>query len=133
MDEIGRARRHTWVALALSLVMTWVFVAVVSMIEFREGRLEWWRFVPALIAMVGVTWLCARLISPMLDRHCPTRQVVGAAVLAVVGAGAGGAEPFGWGFALVAWLSIATLWISRRMMLVLAFGTFAAGMVLGML
>lgn len=133
MDEIGRARRHTWVALALSLVMTWVFVAVVSMIEFREGRLEWWRFVPALIAMVGFTWLCARLINPMLDRHYPTRQVVAAAVLAVVGAGAGGAEPFGWGFALVAWLSIATLWISRRMMLVLAFGTFAAGMALGML
>jgi two-component system sensor histidine kinase DesK len=133
MDEIRRARRHTWVALALAPVMMWAFIAVVSVVEFGEGRLQWWRFVPALIAAAGFTWLSIRLISAVLDRRYPTRQVVVAAVLAVVTAAAGGAEPLGWGFALVAWLSVATLWVSRPRMLMLAFGTFAVGTALGML
>ncbi|TMR88101.1 sensor histidine kinase [Nonomuraea basaltis] len=133
MDEIRRARRHTWVALVSVIAVMWVCISLVSAIELGEGRLQWWRFVPALIAAAGFTWLCTRLINAMLDRRYPTRQVVVAAALAVVTAGMGGAEPFGWGWALIAWLSIATLWISRRRVMVLAFGTFAAGMALGAL
>jgi two-component system sensor histidine kinase DesK len=133
MDEIRRARRYTWVALFSCIVVMWLSIAIVSFAQLTEGTLQWWRVVPALIATVCFTWLGMRLISAMLDRRYLTRQVVVAAVLAVVAAGMGGAEPFGWGVALVTWLSIATLWISRRKVVVLALGTFAVGMALAML
>lgn len=119
--------------LAVVFVMMWLMFALACLIAFADDRLYWWSVGPALVAAAGLTWVGVRLIAPAMDRRHPTKQVVVAAVLAVVAAGMGGAEPFGWGFALVAWLSIATLNVSKRTAVLLSVGTGVVAVGLAML
>ncbi|MGW4962790.1 sensor histidine kinase [Nonomuraea sp. NPDC004186] len=131
MDAIKRARRLTWKVLLSNFVAVWLLVIMASVVAFGEGRLQWWRAVPAVIALICFTWLCPRIISAALDRRYPTREVVLAGVFAVVAAALGGGEPFGWGFVLVCWLGLATLQVPRRTVYLLAAGTWAAGVGIG--
>ncbi|MFF4616604.1 sensor histidine kinase [Nonomuraea jabiensis] len=131
MDAIKRARRLTWKVLLSNFVAVWLLVIMTSVVAFGEGLLQWWRAVPALIALICFTWLCPRIISAALDRRYLTREVVLAGVLAVVAAALGGGEPFGWGFVLVCWLGLATLQVRRRTVWLLAVGTWAAGVGIG--
>ncbi|MEV0234307.1 histidine kinase [Nonomuraea sp. NPDC050786] len=131
MDEIARARRLTWKVLVSNFVVMWLLVALASAISIVEGGFQWWRAVPALIAAICFTWCCARLLDEMLDhRRYPTRQVVVAAILALVTAVAGGADPFSWGFALMCWLGVATLEVPKRTSWLLAAGAWAVGVAL---
>ncbi|MGW0197918.1 sensor histidine kinase [Nonomuraea sp. NPDC003201] len=131
MDAIKRARRLTWKVLLSNFVAVWLLVIMASVVAFGEGRLQWWRAVPAVIALICFTWLCPRIISAALDRRYPTREVVLAGVFAVVAAALGGGEPFGWGFVLVCWLGLATLQVPRRTVYLVAVGTWAAGVGIG--
>ncbi|MFI6737988.1 sensor histidine kinase [Nonomuraea sp. NPDC050451] len=131
MDAIKRARRLTWKVLLSNFVAVWLLVIMTSVVAFGEGRLQWWRAVPAVIALISFTWLCPRIISAALDRRYRTREVVLAGVFAVVAAVLGGGEPFGWGFVLVCWLGLATLQVSRRTVYLLAVATWAAGVGIG--
>ncbi|WP_433438639.1 sensor histidine kinase [Nonomuraea sp. CA-141351] len=132
MDEITRARRLTWKVLISNFVVMWLLIAMTTAIMFAEGRLQWWRVVPALIAAICFTWYCSRILNEILDhRRYPTRQVVVAAVLALVTAVLGGADPFGWGFVLMCWLGVATLEIPRRRSWSMAAGAWAVGIALG--
>ncbi|MEV4011763.1 histidine kinase [Nonomuraea angiospora] len=131
MDAIKRARRLTWKVLLSNFVAVWLLVIVTSVLAFGEGRLQWWRAVPAVIALICFTWLCPRIISAALDRRYLTREVVLAGLFAVVAAVLGGGEPFGWGFALVCWLGLATLQVPRRTVYLLAVGTWAVGVGIG--
>ncbi|MEO3791071.1 histidine kinase [Nonomuraea sp. B10E15] len=132
MDPIRRARRLTWVMITSGLLTMWVLIVASSVAAHVEGTFSWWRAVPALIAAGGLTWLYPRMADAILDRRYPTRQVVVAAVLALVAAGAGGADPAGWGFVLVAWLGIAMLGVSIRTLVLQMLGTWAAGVTLGL-
>ncbi|MFI9841286.1 sensor histidine kinase [Nonomuraea sp. NPDC051941] len=131
MDAIKRARRLTWKVLLSNFVAVWLLVIMASVVAFGEGRLQWWRAVPAVIALICFTWLCPRIITAALDRRYPTREVVLAGVFAVVAAALGGGEPFGWGFVLVCWLGLATLQVPRRTVYLVAVGTWAAGVGIG--
>ncbi|MDP4504739.1 sensor histidine kinase [Nonomuraea turcica] len=133
MDEIARARRLTWVTLVLGLALMWFLIAAGVLAGVGEGKLQWWRLVPALIATVCFTWLGRRIIDAVLDRRYPTEEVVWAAVLALIAAGVGGADPFGFGFAPMCWLYLATLGVSRRTVLLQSLGTLVACVALGML
>ncbi|TYB67119.1 hypothetical protein FXF51_14585 [Nonomuraea sp. PA05] len=127
MNEFERARRYTWHVLISGIAATWVVIAISVGTRLEEGLLNWWRTVPALIAAVAFTWLCPRVIRAVLDRRYPTRLVVVSAVLALTAAFLGGPDPTAWGFILLAWLSIATLHISRRASLLVAAGTWVVG------
>ncbi|MEW1843984.1 histidine kinase [Nonomuraea angiospora] len=131
MDAITRARRLTWKVLLSNFVAVWLLVILTSVVAFGEGRLQWWRAAPALIALICFTWLCPRIINAALDRRYPTREVVLAGGLAVVAAVLGGGEPFGWGFVLVCWLGLATLQVPRRTVYLMAVGTWAVGVGIG--
>ncbi|MEV0825783.1 sensor histidine kinase [Nonomuraea rubra] len=124
MNEIERARRYTWHVLVSGIAATWGIIAISIGVRLGEGRLDWWRIALALIAAIGFTYLCPRIIRAVLDRRYPTRLVVVAAVLALAAAVLGGPDPTAWGFVLVAWLSIATLHIPRRASLLVALGTW---------
>ncbi|KAB8197245.1 sensor histidine kinase [Nonomuraea phyllanthi] len=127
MDEIQRARRITWRVLVSGLVVMWLSIVTASVVAIGEGSFSWWRAVPAALLALGFTWLCPRVVNAILDRRYPTRQVAVAAVLALGAAGLGGAEPFGWGFVLMCWLSVATLEVSKRTAVLLAAGAWVAG------
>ncbi|MFC7589180.1 sensor histidine kinase [Nonomuraea antimicrobica] len=133
MDTIERARRITWKVLLSGFAVMWLLILMTIAVAAGEGRLVWWRVAPALLAAIGFTWLCRDVVKAVLDRRRPTWQVVGAAVVALSAAGLGGADSFGWGFALVCWLSVATLEVSRRTALALQAGTWAAGVALSSL
>ncbi|TMR21770.1 sensor histidine kinase [Nonomuraea turkmeniaca] len=133
MDEIARARRLTWVTLIFGLAITWFLIGVGILAGVAEGRLLWWRLVPALIATVCFTWLSRRIIDAILDRRYPTKRMVWAAVLALIAAGLGGADPFGFGFVPMCWLYLATLGVSRRTAVLQSLGVFVATVGLGML
>ncbi|TDE56887.1 sensor histidine kinase [Nonomuraea mesophila] len=132
MDLIKRARRLTWVMIGSGVLTMWVLIAVWSVNAHAEGVLSWWRAGPALLATVGFTWLYLRMADTILDRRYPTRQVVVAAVLALAAAGAGGADPIGWGFVLVAWLGVAMLGVSVRTLVLQVAGTWVAGVTLAL-
>ncbi|MFB4281031.1 sensor histidine kinase [Nonomuraea sp. MTCD27] len=133
MDSVERARRTTWKILVFNFVAMWLLILMMTMAVVGEGKLNWWRAAPAFVAAVCFTWLSLRAIDAVLDRRYPTRQVVVAAVFAVVAAGLGGAQPFGWGWVLVCWLSIASLEIPRRTVALLQVGTWVAGVSLSAL
>ncbi|UBU15147.1 sensor histidine kinase [Nonomuraea gerenzanensis] len=124
MNEIDRARRYTWHVLISGIAATWVVIAISIAVRLDAGRLDWGRTALALIAAIGFTSLCPRVIRAVLDRRYPTGLVVVAAVLALAAAVLGGPDPTAWGFVVVAWLSIATLHISRRASLLVALGTW---------
>jgi two-component system sensor histidine kinase DesK len=124
MNEIERARRYTWHVLISGIAATWVVIAISVGLRLEDGQLDWRRIALALIAAIGFTSLCPRIIRAVLDRRYPTRLVAVAAVLALTAAVVGGAAPTAWGFVLVAWLSIATLHIPRRASLMVAVGTW---------
>ncbi|NBE97446.1 sensor histidine kinase [Nonomuraea sp. KC401] len=132
MDPIKRARRLTWVMIGSGVLMMWVLIAVRSVEAHVEGVLSWWRAGPALLAAAGLTWFCLRMADAILDRRYPTRQVVVAAVLALVAAGAGGADPIGWGFVLTAWLSVAMLGVSTRTLVLQMAATWVVGVALAL-
>ncbi len=111
----------------------WLLIAMGTAIGISAGKLQTWRVVLALIAVLAFSGLSVRIVSAVLDSRYPTRQVVVAGVLAVVAAGMGGAEPFSWGFVLMCWLSVATLGVSRRTAFLQALGTFVASVGLGLL
>ncbi|GAA3218101.1 sensor histidine kinase [Nonomuraea helvata] len=132
MDDIQRARRLTWKVLISNFLVMWLFIAMATALSIGDGRFQWWRAVPAVIAAICFTWCCVRLLDEMLDhRRYPTRQVAVAGVLALVAAVAGGADPFGWGFVLMCWLGVATLEVPKRTSWWMAAGAWAAGVVLG--
>ncbi|GAA2889982.1 sensor histidine kinase [Nonomuraea rubra] len=127
MNEIERARRYTWHVLISGIAATWVVIVVNFGARLDAGLLNWWRTVPALAAAAAFTWLCPRIIRELMDRRYPTRLVVVAAVLACATALLGGPDLASWGFILVAWLSIATLNITRLASLLIAAGTWLFG------
>ncbi|MBF8191006.1 hypothetical protein ITP53_35925 [Nonomuraea sp. K274] len=131
MDPLKRARRFTGLLLVSSIALMWFLIASALVTALREDELNWWRTVPALIAAIGFTWLCPLIFDAVLDRRYPTRQVVVAAVLALLAAGLGGADPIGWGFLLSSWLALATLGVRRRTAVLQAVGTWVAGVGLG--
>ncbi|MEO3871847.1 histidine kinase [Nonomuraea sp. B12E4] len=124
MDRIKRARSFTFKMLFSGFAMMWVFIVLAMVIAIGEGKISWWRTVPALAAAIWFTWLSPRMFNALMDRRYPTKLVVGTAVLALVAAALGGASPYGWGFTLVCWLSFATLIVHRRTVVLLAAGTW---------
>ncbi|SEG58060.1 two-component system, NarL family, sensor histidine kinase DesK [Nonomuraea solani] len=133
MDAITRARRFTWKMLLSNIVMLWLVILFQTGAAIEVGRLYWWSAGPALIAAVLFTWLFPKMVNAALDRRYPTRMVVVAAVLAVVGTGVGGGETIGYGFMLICWLAVATLNIPRRMSFLLSGLTFVVGVGFGAL
>ncbi|MFC4011788.1 sensor histidine kinase [Nonomuraea purpurea] len=133
MDPIQRMRRATWTMLVGFVFMMWALVTVATVVTYDRGMLNWWRVVPAAIVTLVLTWVLLRMLRAFLDRRHPTREVVVSAVLAVVAAVVGGAEPFGWGITIPTWLSIATLEIPRRRAVAMTAATFVVSTGLGAL
>ncbi|HEX4814046.1 MAG TPA: sensor histidine kinase [Nonomuraea sp.] len=133
MDTIQRARRLTRMMLISGFVVMWAIVGFGSVIALGEGKLAWWRLVPAVAATAWFTGLARPICGAIVDGRYPTRQMTLAAVLALVAAVSGGAEPIGWGFVLVGWLSVATLGVSRRTAVLQAVGTVVVAVGLGMI
>ncbi|MER6942721.1 histidine kinase [Nonomuraea sp. NPDC000554] len=131
MDAIKRARRLTRGVLNSVLVAMWVCVVVSTGFMLAQGH--WVRVAPALIAAICFTWLYLRITNAILERRHATRDVVVAGALAVFAAAVGGADPIGWGFMLMVWLSIATVGVSRRTAVLLTLATFAVAVALSAL
>ncbi|MCA2221258.1 sensor histidine kinase [Nonomuraea aurantiaca] len=131
MDAIRRARRISLCVLNSMIVMTWVGVALATLGGLAMGTLSWLRIVPAMIALIVFTWLFLRITRAVLERRYLTREVVAAGALAVLAAALGGADPFGWGFGLLAWVSVALINIRVWAAVGLAVGTAVVGTGLG--
>nr|WP_055506989.1 histidine kinase [Nonomuraea pusilla] len=125
MDAMRRARRFTWHMLISGLVVMWVVVAAGSALALSEGRLWWPRVVLALVAGVAFSALYPRSVAAILDRRRQVRIIAVMGVLAALAAGLGGAEPVGWGFVPMVWLSVAVLGVGVRAAVLLSLGTFA--------
>ncbi|HUP99030.1 MAG TPA: histidine kinase [Aeromicrobium sp.] len=113
------------------VVMMWIAVAMAILGTVAGGAAPWPRIVPALIAIIVFTWLFLRITRAVLERRYPKREVAAAGALALLAAALGGADPFGWGFGLLAWVSVATIGVRAWTAVGLAAGTFAAGTGLG--
>lgn len=111
--------------------MMWIAVAMAILGTVAGGAAPWPRIVPALIAIIVFTWLFLRITRAVLERRYPKREVAAAGALALLAAALGGADPFGWGFGLLAWVSVATIGVRAWTAVGLAAGTFAAGTGLG--
>ncbi|MEW9547556.1 sensor histidine kinase [Nonomuraea sp. NPDC050783] len=133
MNELQRARRVTWIILLSGLVLMWILLALDSVTLIRAGGFPWWRAVPASAAALGFTWVAWRAIDALIAGRYPLREVVATAALAMAGAVAGGGNPFGWGFMLMTWLTVATLRVSKRTAVLQAAGTFVAAVGIGVL
>ncbi|MCK2221698.1 histidine kinase [Actinomadura sp. ATCC 31491] len=133
MDEIQRARRITWITLVGGLVLSWALLVLGSVVLLGQERLPWWRAAPALVAAVGFTWLAWRAIAAVMDGRYARREVAASAVLAVLGAFAGGGDPFGWGFLIMAWLYVATLRVTKRTAVLQSAGAWAVAVGTGVL
>ncbi|MEV6153896.1 histidine kinase [Nonomuraea sp. NPDC052129] len=131
MDAIRRARRISLCVLNSMIVMMWVGIALATLGGLATGTLSWLRIVPAMIALIVFTWLFLRITRAVLERRYLTREVVAAGALAVLAAVLGGADPFGWGFGLLAWVSVALINIRVWAAVGLAVGTAAVGTGLG--
>ncbi|NUT40936.1 MAG: sensor histidine kinase [Thermoactinospora sp.] len=111
MGEFGKARRATWHMLGLALWMTWG-CAIAAF--FATPEPVWWRGVLVLIGLIAFSRSYLGILKVLLERAYPARQVAVAGGLAVFIAVVGGFEPFGCGFVLVAWLSVAVVNVSKR-------------------
>ncbi|MEV0348185.1 histidine kinase [Nonomuraea sp. NPDC050680] len=131
MDAIRRARRISLCVLNVVIVMMWIGIALATVASLASGTVSWLRIVPAMIALIVFTWLFLRITRAVLERRYLTREVVAAGALAVLAAALGGADPFGWGFALLAWVSVASIGIRVWAAVGLAVGTAVVGTGLG--
>lgn len=131
MDAIRRARRISLCVLNFVIVMTWIGTALATLGGLASGTVAWLRIVPAMIALIVFTWLFLRITRAVLERRYLTREVVAAGALAVLAAALGGADPFGWGFLLLAWVSVALIGIRAWAAVGLAAGTAVVGTGLG--
>ncbi|MEU4578105.1 sensor histidine kinase [Nonomuraea sp. ATR24] len=130
MNPIDRARRHTLHMMASIVVMLWLFI--IGRLFLHAEDVHWQRVVPGLIAVTAFTWYYHRAVSAVLRDRYARREVTIAGVLALVTASAGGADPMSWGFTLAAWLSVAAIGVRVRTATVMAVGTMAAGVLLGL-
>ncbi|MET8869268.1 histidine kinase [Nonomuraea sp. NPDC004580] len=127
MGRIEQARSTTRKVLGFAFLASWILIGLSVFTGVSDGRIIWWRVALGAVAAAGFTWVSWQVVDELLNRRYPTRKVVVAAVLAVLAAALGGAEPVGWGFLLLCWLSIAVLEISRRWSYVVAAGTWVTG------
>ncbi|WP_143022018.1 sensor histidine kinase [Nonomuraea maritima] len=123
MESLARARRLTRTMLLLWFPVMWVVIAIGVVVAVAADRFSWWSTGLAAMAAAGLTWIAVGLVTELLGRRYPVRQMAVAAVLAVVAAAVGGAEPLGWGFTLMAWLGLATIHVSRRTAFLIAAAT----------
>lgn len=124
MDAIKRARRLTLLVINSMLVVMWLMVGLVTVVELGSGLVHWMLVVPALIATIVFTWLYLRITHAVFERRYPFREVVASGALAVTAMALAGAEPFGWGFVLIAWLSVAAIGVTKRTAMLQGVGTF---------
>ncbi|HLU76081.1 MAG TPA: histidine kinase [Nonomuraea sp.] len=131
MDTIERARRKTWWILASIVAVLWVFVgAGVVLPTLGGGPLPWVRAVPVLILTACFTRYYLRICAALTEFRYPVRDVVVAGVIAAGVAAAGGADPMSYGFALSVWVAVASVQVPARIAVLMAAGTFAAGVAL---
>ncbi|NUR90994.1 MAG: sensor histidine kinase [Nonomuraea sp.] len=131
MDAIERARRLARRMLNSTLVVMWIFLIMSTSFSVAGGTLAWLRVVPATVAALGFTWLYVRIVASVMERRYPTREVVWAGALAFAAAVAGGADPIGWGFVPMIWLSVAVIGLPGRGALALGVATCLACVGLG--
>ncbi|MEV0594223.1 sensor histidine kinase [Nonomuraea cavernae] len=131
MDAIKRARLLSkWVLLSL-LGMMWLCLALALLTEVAMGTAQWLRVAPALVATVCFSRLYLRIVDALLDSRYASRQIMVAGALALFATVVGGGNPFGWGFTLMVWLSVATVGISGRRAVALSAATFAVAVLVG--
>ncbi|MFI7144310.1 sensor histidine kinase [Nonomuraea sp. NPDC050022] len=133
MDAIKRARRISLCVLNSMIVMTWIGITLATIGGLATGTVSLLRIVPATIALIVFTWLFLRITRAALERRYLMREVAAAGALAVLAAALGGADPFGWGFGLLAWVSVALIGIRAWAAVGLAAGTAVVGTGLGIL
>ncbi|NUW36589.1 hypothetical protein HTZ77_35055 [Nonomuraea sp. SMC257] len=130
MGEIARARRLCWWMLTSFLGLLWGGIALSALAETGRGALPW----PLPVASVAVaavfTALYPRLVNAVIESRYPVRFIAATGVLAVMAAATGGAQPFGAGLALVAWLAVVAVGVPRRRAFALSAGTTLLGVAL---
>ncbi|MEV4393598.1 sensor histidine kinase [Nonomuraea sp. NPDC049607] len=133
MDAITRARRSTRRMLNSTLAIMWIFLVASAVFGLGAGSVGWPRLVPATVAALAFTWLFVRVVASVLERRYPTREIVWTGALAFLAAVLGGADPMGWGFVPMVWLSVAVIGLPSRRALALGVATCAVCIGLGAL
>ncbi|MFC4069712.1 sensor histidine kinase [Actinoplanes subglobosus] len=135
-SAIQRAQRITMWSLGFSLILAWFGALAGISLYAMEDRLSAPRLTVTLAAMLVLTWSMVRLLRavslfwPRLARRSRIDTVIsGAAVLTVLLVQ--DANPAGWGMVSIAWISLVTVRSSRLMTVLLALGTAATGVVIG--
>ncbi|MGW4406220.1 sensor histidine kinase [Nonomuraea sp. NPDC004702] len=133
MDAITRARRLARGMLNSTLVIMWLIVIMATVFSLGSGAAGWPRLLLATIAALAFTWLYVRVVAAVMERRYPTREVVWTGALAFLAAVLGGADPMGWGFVPMVWLSVVVIGLPARRALALGAATCAACVGLGVL
>ncbi|MFI6791122.1 sensor histidine kinase [Nonomuraea sp. NPDC050383] len=130
MGEIAQARRLCWWMLNSFLGLLWGGMALSALAEAGRGAEPWPLPAVSVAAAAGFTALYLRLVNAVIESRYPVRSIVASGILAVVAAGTGGAQPFGAGLALVAWLAVVAVGVPRRRAFALGAGTTLLGVAL---
>ncbi|MFI6919149.1 sensor histidine kinase [Nonomuraea spiralis] len=133
MDAITRARRLARRMLNSTLVVMWIFLVMSTVFGLGAGTATWPRAALATVAALGFTWIYVRVVASVMERRYPTREVVWSGALAFLSALLGGADPMGWGFVPMVWVSVAVIGLPGRRALALGTATCAACVGLGAL
>jgi two-component system sensor histidine kinase DesK len=133
---VQRAQRITMWSLGFSLLLAWFGAAAGLSLYATESRLSAPRLVVAFAAMLVFTWSIVRLLRavsvfwPRLARRSRIDTVIsGVAVLTILLVH--DANPAGWGMVAIAWISLVTVRTSRITTVLLALGTAATGVTIG--
>ncbi|MBB6351149.1 sensor histidine kinase [Nonomuraea muscovyensis] len=131
MDAITRARRLCRWVLVSFLVLVWFMLALLVVSEIAQGKAQWWRLGPALVAVVVFSRYYLRILDAALESRYATREVVVSGALAVFAAVIGGGDPIGWGMVTMAWLSVATVGVPLWRAVWISVGTFVVAVGIG--
>ncbi len=122
-EGLNRARKVVRWTMIGTLILVWFLAAVTTAAAVALGILTWPRALLAVAGLVAFSVFFFRISDAVLAHRYPVRDVVVAGALSLGVMIVGGSQMTGWGFAPLAWLSLAAIAVPRRVAVLLGAGT----------